>query len=226
MLRDIIRVAIPNTIYSFLSTRRKYNHSKRTHNFLCEIGQEIKPELMDNIIIIPNRGVLLDLMPKNGFVAEIGVAEGLYSKQILQQNIPRKLHLIDSWPPRKGHSTNDARQAVEKNFAAKISEGVAKVHQGVSWEVLREFPDSYFDWVYIDAGHDYNSVKKDLNLCKKKVKMGGYICGHDYITWSNALDRFGVVEAVNEFINETASPMVYLTNQRNRHLSYAIKLNK
>ena len=200
-----------------VSTHRRHIHSINVDNHLLDSGEEIKADLLDQTRILPDRVVLLQRLPKNCIVAEIGVAEGLYARQILEKNRPKALHLIDRW-------VEHDRNVVEKNFSDEISNGTVHLHQGVSWSVLAGFPDSYFDWVYIDAGHDYDSVTRDLEACRQKVKPGGYICGHDYITWSSALSRFGVVEAVNRFINETDSPLVYLTNQKNRHLSYAMQL--
>jgi hypothetical protein len=49
--------------------------------------------------------------------------------------------------------------------------------------------------VYIDAAHDYDTVKRDLETWSKKVKSGGFICGHDY----NSNSWPGVVQAVDEF---------------------------
>ena len=48
------------------------------------------------------------------------------------------------------------------------------------------------DVIYVDASHDYESVKADLQEWRSHARA--YICGHDY--WPN---RFpGVVKAVNE----------------------------
>lgn len=38
----------------------------------------------------------------------------------------------------------------------------------------------YFDVVFIDALHDYDSVMQDISLWWPKVREGGFICGHDY----------------------------------------------
>lgn len=56
--------------------------------------------------------------------------------------------------------------------------------------------------IYIDASHDYESVKKDLELSKLKIKKNGFICGHDYNRNYNITKKneYGVIEAVNEFV--------------------------
>lgn len=54
------------------------------------------------------------------------------------------------------------------------------------------FDNNSLDFVYIDASHDYESVKQDLNLWHPKIKTGGTIGGHDY-GWES------VKQAVDEF---------------------------
>jgi hypothetical protein len=60
----------------------------------------------------------------------------------------------------------------------------------------RLFSDSSIDWVHLDAGHDYASVKADIQAWLPKVKLGGWLSGDDYdeIKWPE------VVTAVNELL--------------------------
>ena len=37
-------------------------------------------------------------------------------------------------------------------------------------------------FIHIDASHDYESVKKTIDLVKPKVVLGGIICGDDFLT--------------------------------------------
>lgn len=53
------------------------------------------------------------------------------------------------------------------------------------------------DVIFIDADHSYEAVKKDINMAKKTIKNGGFICGHDY---SN--DWKGVKKAVSDSFSE------------------------
>jgi len=73
-----------------------------------------------------------------------------------------------------------------------------KLIHGTSAKIAGKLPDGVFDFVYVDAAHDYDSVKDDLNLWSKKVKPGGFICGHDY--WASGAAWPGVKSAVDEFI--------------------------
>lgn len=61
-----------------------------------------------------------------------------------------------------------------------------------SVEAAKLYPDEYFDYIYIDACHDYWPVKKDLEAWWPKLKPGGVFSGHD-------LEDSGVDKAVREF---------------------------
>ena len=54
---------------------------------------------------------------------------------------------------------------------------------------LEKFDDDYFDWVFIDSNHDYNSTKRELEISHKKVGGEGWILLHDYIIWTNRSER-------------------------------------
>lgn len=217
-MKRIPRALLPGFLVRPLRVYRKHLAAQRTHREMEAIGQELRPELASGTQIIPER--FLAHLPAHGVVAEIGVAEGDRAQLILERAEPVKLFLVDLWAGRSGSL---AKRKVEDRFRTEIAAGRVELRQECSWLALESFPDEFFDWVYIDASHDYRSVKKDLEAARRKVKPAGLICGHDYVLWSeDGLSRFGVVEAVNEFCNTHNYSLKYLSNQRNRHLSYAL----
>lgn len=46
--------------------------------------------------------------------------------------------------------------------------------------VAKHFPDGFFDYIYVDARHDYSSVLSDLLAFWPKLSKGGIMAGHDY----------------------------------------------
>ena len=48
-----------------------------------------------------------------------------------------------------------------------------------SVQAAQQYADHSLDFVYIDADHAYSSVVEDITAWKNKVKMGGFIAGHD-----------------------------------------------
>jgi SAM-dependent methyltransferase len=134
-----------------------------------------------------HRNNYLDDLPKHSICAEIGVWNGDFSAEILRRNDPKELHLIDF--DIEGFSLRD-------RFA---DDPRVVLHEGHSVDILSRFPAEYFDWIYVDAGHDYESVKADAAASALRLKRGGIMVFNDYIFWSHteALP-YGVVQAVNE----------------------------
>ncbi len=83
----------------------------------------------------------------------------------------------------------------EKEFLNNMKELGFSPHifKGKSSEVSHQFKDGQFAMIYIDAAHDYESVKSDLNNYYPKLKDGGIFAGHDYF------EPCGVKQAVDEF---------------------------
>jgi hypothetical protein len=168
---------------------------------------------------VRNRLEILDSVLMHGAVcAEIGVFEGDFSQQILARTNPNKLHLIDIWC-RIGNRTSvpgkDAKHAdrlgqVSLRCATAIKQRRVMIHQGYSAEVMTLLPPGYFDWVYVDGGHLYNDVYRDLECCQRGVKSGGHIACHDYALphQKNAIQQGGgaylpdIARAVHDFCDK------------------------
>lgn len=165
--------------------------------------------------IIETRNELLNLFKKNIKVCEIGVFKGEFSNIIMDTIKPNELHLIDLFEGTMCSGDKDGNNIVWTNLQdeyKKIVNSYSKnknviIHKGNSVEILNTLEDEYLDLVYIDGDHTYNGVKGDLESSYKKVKVGGYICGHDYT--SHMFE--GVVRAVNEFCDEKKLKINYLT---------------
>lgn len=175
-----------------------------------------------NVRRISNRkDEMLNLLPKNAVVAEIGVNFGNFAMDILQQTNPAKFHLIDCWEEQDFNHTSDVYQdaqqkqalkEVGQKFQKQIDSKNVIINRGFSQDVLPKFADKYFDWVYIDASHRFEDCLRDLKLCEPKVKKNGYIAGHDYCNSDIAEKRnYGVMKAVDIFCSTYGWEMIYLT---------------
>ena len=169
---------------------------------------------------------ILNLLPQNSICVEIGVEKGYFSKLILQVLNPSKLFLVDPWSV--GHDINDVEKYgsalnnlptaysteddyknIHNVFYNEIKGNKVIVRPDFSYNVVDDFPNNYFDFIYIDSCHLYNAVKADLNMFLPKLKEGGVMAGHDYLVF----DNFGVIEAVNEFCIEHNFEMIILNNE-------------
>lgn len=164
--------------------------------------------------------MLRDLLPHNAVCAEVGVCEGVFAKHIWEITAPSVLHLIDVWGEIDLGPIWVASDKVNVERLCKVSEmflpaikaGRAFLHQGLSVQLLQSFPNGYFDWVYIDADHRYESVAADLMAASDVVHAEGFIAGHDF--WEN--DGVGVVRAVQEFCEETEWRLIATSNAGRR----------
>lgn len=182
----------------------------------------LKDKHLKNATLITNRQKLLELLPPNGIVAELGVANGDYTSQILKISQPKKLHLIDIWQSERYNEI--LFNNVRTKFAAELTIDKVEIHRKLSHEAAKDFSQQYFDWIYIDTSHCYNGTKKELEYYASKIRDGGFIAGHDYTmgNWNNQY-RYGVMEAVHEFCVKYNWRFKYLTMDLSEGQSFAIE---
>jgi len=211
------------------SLKRKFTHlvksqvRENNRNESSRIPKyTLKKENLQNAKLLLDRQELLELLPKNAKVAELGVDEGGFSERIVTTCTPAELHLVDFWG--SDRYNQNKRKAVEDRFHSQRESGQVSIHLGLSTEVVHSFEDGYFDWVYIDTDHKYKTTIQELELWSKKVKSGGILAGHDYITgnWNNIV-RYGVIEAVYEFCHKYNWEIIYITAELDNHPSFAIR---
>lgn len=182
----------------------------------------LKQKNIKDLKVVLNRENLLKLLPKNAYIAELGVDKGDFSNKIISFTKPKKLYLIDIWDSER-YNLNKMNY-VAKRFQKEIEAGKVTIIKGTSEKELKKFANGYFDWIYIDTKHSYEQAVKELELCRVKVKDGGIIAGHDYCQGNiNEALVYGVVQAVNQFCVAYDWEFIYLTHETNRFLSFAIK---
>lgn len=156
-------------------------------------------------------------IPKNGAAVELGVFNGDFSEMILDYLKSNRLHLIDPFEINEetygdamrlttAYSTDKQYADVFDKFSHEILTGKVVVNRKYSYDAVKDYPNNYFNFIYIDASHLYKDVKQDLNDWLPKLKNGGLMCGHDYVNH----DSFGVIKAVDEFCSGHDFEMVLL----------------
>jgi predicted O-methyltransferase YrrM len=124
------------------------------------------------------------------------------SAELLKARPDLTLYMIDSWTP---ICPDDTDERIKKTYHDEYIENMSAAVKAVAEYnhrpiVIREdslgalefFEYQSLDFVFIDASHNYEDVKRDINFWRFKVKPGGIICGHDYGSWP------GVKQAVDE----------------------------
>ena len=82
--------------------------------------------------------------------------------------------------------------------------------KGNSNFVLKKIDMSKVDYVFLDGGHDYKTVKNDLNCCREVVNNNGTILCDDY----NLSYAPGVKKAIDEYVNDNNFDCEILRNSR------------
>lgn len=142
-------------------------------------------------------------------MAEIGVAYGDFSEQIISICNPKKLYLVDAW---EGDRYEKGLFEVKRRLKSQIEKNIVEIRKGYSTDQLEYFEDEELDWVYIDTIHDYETTCNELELCHRKVKRNGFICGHDYTKYNvYSKMNYGVYDAVNNFMIKYGYELSYLT---------------
>lgn len=171
--------------------------------------------------MLPDRSELLYRLPQKGVAAEVGAAFGAYTADIIAKNKPQELYLIDSW---KAERYKSGLERIQKKFKTQIEAGRIHLRQGFSTEQLAEFPDGFFDWVYVDTNHSFKTTWEELRLCNDKVKREGRIAGHDFCT-GNVVEPvpYGVVEACAKFCLDYGWQYEYIALESHGHFSFCLK---
>lgn len=139
-------------------------------------------------------GIINNLLKNvhTGRGAEIGTFQGAFSKYILE-NWKGTLYMVDVWDSiedyidMSNHSNFDNKVYLDAMNSIKGMEDRGIMIRSTSEKAAEIIPDESLDFVYIDANHAYKYVVQDLELWYPKVKSGGLISGHDYLSidWYN-----------------------------------------
>lgn len=144
-------------------------------------------------------------LPTDIIMCEVGVFKGEFSK-ILYHQQPKELHLIDIFSGYMCSGDKDGLNmecTMMENEYGKLQTYFNNLnnvflHKGDGNEILNKFSNEYFDFIYIDADHSYDSVLSNLNTALPKLKQFGILAGHDY----NPEQFPGLVNAVNKFCQD------------------------
>jgi hypothetical protein len=153
-----------------------------------------------------------------GTGVEVGVYFGQYSEHLLK-NWPGKLHGIDPFTnyPKEEYLDGCNLVDLEEAFQEALKLHVAFpdrffICRWPSVEASVVFEDASLDFTYLDGNHDYKHVSEDIRAWWPKVKSGGVLGGHDYMTRNDEFQRCGVEQAVHEFVVSNPGLLLWRTD--------------
>ena len=132
---------------------------------------------------------------------ELGVSTGENFFYLLEKNEDLFLYGVDTWKAQEDNELEDYSQDMPLDVRKELVFDElkkyptrTKIYQERTDEAHKHFADESIDFIFIDADHTYESVKKDIELWTPKVKHEGIILGHD-INWGD------VAWAVGEYFS-------------------------
>ena len=148
--------------------------------------------------------MIVDRFPTNSHFVEVGTWKGMsvayMAVEIINSGKNIKFDCVDTWDfvPSQTEIPEDQFENLYETFLNNIEpvKHQIKPVKALSWDGANYYTDESLDFIFIDAAHDYESVKKDINAWFPKLKIGGIIAGHDY-TWCD-----DVKKAVHEFFGD------------------------
>ena len=132
--------------------------------------------------------------------AELGVSKGDNFKSLLEMNSKLGLYGIDSFESEGNklekydeglYEGRTQKNAIEnaKNIESKFPNRARMIFERTD-EACKHIPDGHLDFVFIDADHTYEGVKKDIEMWEPKVHENGLIMGHD-LNWGSVARAVG-----------------------------------
>ncbi len=137
---------------------------------------------------------IIAALPEKPLCLEVGVAKGrgLAAMATLAQFRGGKARGVDHFRGTNGEAVDyppDMEAQCRENLARVGFNGDTLLVESSLAAAARVSP---LDYVFIDAAHDYENVKADIAAWWPKIRLGGYLAGHDY------RDAKGVRDAVDE----------------------------
>lgn len=147
---------------------------------------------------------------------EVGVDRAEFATEFMSRWRGHNYVGIDSYEPYPEFPWDretDYMMAVARFERSPVNCKLIKAESIAASQCLMSYTGQFFadlrfvDFIYIDAGHDYESVKRDLQAWWPLVSEIGILAGHDYDA-----SHLDVVRAVDEFFDGKAT--VYKTHEQ------------
>lgn len=202
-------------------------HKKGNRLFFILENKNTKwPRPGESLITIEtdNRIDILDFLPKNAVCAELGCCKGKFSYHILQITKPKRFFMVDPYWKAYGDMFYGKDKDGTVDFFNRAIRGIRLLDNlqvvtvAIEYDTifLSDYPDNFFDWIYLDTTHEYEDTLKELEIMKHKVKDDGLLCGHDYASSRHP----NLTVAMREWLNNNKNYGLYLIDN---HLQWIIK---
>lgn len=138
----------------------------------------------------------LTKMGVRGRCLEIGCYTGESTMMLGMSGLFSEIHCVEPFAGEcEMRDPLDEWWKIKSEFMLNTRNFPTTLHQGYSYDILPTLEPGSFDFIYIDAAHDYESVKQDIELSLPLLRPRGILAGHDY-----QKEHPGVVNAVHDLL--------------------------
>lgn len=141
---------------------------------------------------IRNREEIGNVLEEEGFKigVELGVQRGVFTSQTLSRwKSCESYLLVDIWQPLENYAdlSNKDQSGQDKNYqetlknTAKWKDKI-QICRNLTTVCAAVHNTTKFDYIYVDARHDYKGVLRDLEDWWPLLREGGIMAGHDFVT--------------------------------------------
>jgi Methyltransferase domain len=136
---------------------------------------------------------------------ELGVQTGVFASEMLSRwPSCTAYYFVDLWVHQEHYEDlANVDQATHERYyhdtLERTKEWKDKIHvcRNYTSVCAVNMPDDYFDFIYVDARHDFKGVYEDLRDWWPKLRVGGIMAGHDYVTQDDGPNETGQVWTTN-----------------------------
>ena len=124
--------------------------------------------------------------PSTGTWVELGAWTGRSTAycvvELLRRGWTGRFFSVDSWHGGQELANNANLPNVRELFLRNIQPIADRVDivESMSWDAAAQFENDSVDFCYVDAGHDYESVTRDLEAWWPRIRPGSWFAGDDY----------------------------------------------
>ena len=185
----------------------------------------ISQDQLNNAKLFKNKEEYAKHIPKGSRILEIGTLAGDYAEVLIQEVKPTSIDLIDVFEAHDWPDCNRFSKSGHFNFVKNRFKNVKTItyHKGYSDDIMPKL-NKQFDYIYIDANHDFDHCKADLINALPLLAEGGVIGFNDYIVDKDHGVDYGVIEVVCEFLDQNKDwEVVGFALQENMYADIYIK---
>lgn len=167
---------------------------------------KISKTQLKNVKVYSDREEFVNTLNSQLCILEIGTLAGDYADLLLTRN-PKTLDLLDSYNSSDIHGLERFKESnhyeyVQNKYKNNVNVNIIK---GLSDFTLPSLNKKYYDYIYIDADHSYESISNDLNNSIRLLKDDGIIGLNDYIIKDINNNKYDTVFAVNKFLHDNSN---------------------